>query len=270
MIVYSKYSTVHRGKRLEFATTRRMALVLLIITTTLLLMLKVAGWLNAQAMFTLKDIRVEGNRFVKESDIVALLQLDGSRSLFEYDLKAMALQVKQHPLVQNAWVSRRLPDNLVIKVLEKEPLAILNQDTLAILDDRGERLPNLATFDPMDFPIISNIETSERHRENGQLYQILNFLRLTRRSTFSLYCQISEISYSETLGLYFYLIDRPVPVIVGKGNFAEKSLNLLQVLKIIRKENSLSQIQYFDLRYQNQVIVKKLKRSLSLQNPIHS
>ncbi len=255
MLIYSKYSSVPGGKRLKFPViTRRGGLVVLVVTTTLLALLKLASWLNAQEMFVLKQIEVEGNRFVKQTQIAEMLHLDASQSLFELDLKAIAQQVARHPYIKRAWVNRKLPDNLVIRVEENEPLAVLNSGSLSIIGEDGKSLPNLQVFDLMDFPIISNIAVGENERLNT----VVRFLRQIKDDMFPLYSQLSEVSYSESAGLYVYLLEGSVPILFGEGDYASKSANLLKVLKILQKDSSLAQVKMLDLRYKDQVIVKDL------------
>ena len=125
MMVYSKYSSKGTGNKIRKTRsfpTRRAGLLVLIATTSLLILLKLATWLNAQELFSLKDIKVEGNRFAKTSELLNLVKVEPSLSLLEFDTQKIASQVEQHPLVKRATVSRSLPSSLVIRVQEKEPI----------------------------------------------------------------------------------------------------------------------------------------------------
>lgn len=258
MLIYSKYSTAPQGRRIRFST-RRAGLTLLVGTTALLVLLKVATWLNAQEMFTLKDIRIEGNRFVSEEEILSLLHVGETHSLFEVDLKALAEQARQHPWVLQVWASRRLPDDIIIKVREREPLALLNNGgSMNILDGFGKVLPDLPTVERLDVPIISGVAMDTEGTQKRELETILNFLHLLRLDHFSLYSRISEISSSPELGMYFYLIERTIPVIVGEGDITAKTSNLIEVLRFVEQEDSYSEIKCIDLRYKDQVIIKRM------------
>ena len=258
MFVYSKYSSIPERKRFTLPISRRGGLVLLVITTVLLAMLKLANWLNAQEVFTLKKIEVEGNRFVTEDEILKMVRLDATKSVFELDLKAIAQQLSKHPFIVKALVNRRLPDNLVIRVVEKEPLALLNTGTLSILDDHGNPLPNPLAFEPVDLPVISNMAVTGEHAADNMKH-VIEFLNVTKESYFPLYSQLSEVSFSPRTGLYVYLMEGSVPVLFGQGNYAGKNEKLLEVLKIIQKDaSSLSHVRMLDLRYKDQVIVKDL------------
>ncbi len=265
MMVYSKYNSKKTRKKVGKARsfpTRRAGILVLIVTTSLLLLLKVATWLNAQELFSLKDIKVEGNRFAKKSELLNLVKVEPSTSLLEFDTQKIAAQVQQHPLIQEASVSRSLPSSLVIKVREKEPLAILNNSELLALDEKGQPMPVHRNEMFFDYPIISNINTPEDDaNENSDLNQIIAFLNFIKAKHFGLYSEISELSYSKNSGIYFYLNEGTIPVILGNGDFQKKSTNLLEILTLLKTENRLSNIRYFDLRFRDQVIVKEFLKN---------
>ncbi len=79
MMVYSKYRSKKTGnkvRKIRSFPTRRAGLLVLIVTTSLLILLKVATWLNAQELFSLKDIKVVGNRFAKKSELLNLIKVE--------------------------------------------------------------------------------------------------------------------------------------------------------------------------------------------------
>ena len=265
MMVYSKYSSRKRGykiRKIRSFPTRRAGLLVLIVTTSLLILLKLATWLNAQELFSLKDIKFEGNRFAKKSELLNLIKVEPSMSLLEFDTQKIANQVEQHPLIQRATVSRSLPSSLVIRVQEKEPIALLNNSVLTALDEKGQPMPVFQTEMFFDYPIISNIKLPEKNTgENGGLNQVIDFLNFTKTKHFALYSDISEIFYSKNSGIYFYLNEGATPVILGHGNLQNKNANLLEVLNLLKRENNLGKVKCFDLRFKNQVIVKEFLKS---------
>ena len=265
MMVYSKYRSKKTGKKvrkIRSFPTKRVGILVLIVTTSLLILLKVVTWLNAQELFSLKDIRVEGNRFAKKSELLNLVKIEPSVSLLEFDTQKIAAQVEQHPLIQQATVSRSLPSSLVIKVQEKEPIAILNNSELLALDEKGHPMPVFRTEIFFDYPIISNIKLPENDsEENPELNQVIDFLNFAKAKHFALYSEVSEISYSKNIGIYFYLNEGAIPVIWGNGNLRKKSANFLEVLNLLKRESKLLKVKYFDLRFKNQVIVKEFFKS---------
>ncbi len=254
-MMYSKYSAPKWQKRQRGGLPKKLGLIFLTLTTTVLIVLKVATWLNASVIFSIKDIEIIGNKNAPRVELLSLFKIDTTQSLFEIDLKAIADKIKTHPFVHEAKVSRKLPNNIVVQIIEKQPLALVNGGKLALVDQHGDFLPELKMFDTVDFPIISNIAPVEPN--NRKLMLVLNFLYAIKDQDFSLYSQISEISFSDKIGIYFYLIEGSTHVIVGNEGFVEKAVKLTQVMKMINQTTQFSQVKYFDLRFKNQVIVKE-------------
>ena len=254
-MMYSRYSAAKWQERPKSVWPKKIGLIFLSITTTVLILLKVATWLNAGVMFSLRDVEIIGNQNAPKSELLSLFEIDTTKSIFDVDLKAISAKIRKHPFVHEARVSRKLPNNLVVKIIERQPLAIVNGEKLSLIDKYGYFLPELKLFDPVDFPVISNIEPDEAN--NQKLALVLSFLEAIKVQNFSLYSQVSEISFSDKVGIYFYLIEGSTPVVVGKKKFIAKADKLMKVIKMINHNTQLSQVKYFDLRFKDQVIVKE-------------
>lgn len=259
MTVYSRYSNTRKKKNrtFKFLSLRKLGISFLAFTTSLVVLLQVATWLNAQEMFLLKKIKIEGNRFLSKEDILQLVQVDSSKNLFDFDLVQISRQVARHPLIQEASVSRGLPSSLIVQVTEKEPLALLKASELTPIAADGQPLTAFKPDMLFDYPILTELAPEEETAAGPSPFQrVLAFLRYTKEHHFALYSQISEISYSSDLGIYFYLCKGTVPVVVGKDEPEHKCAKLLKAMPRIEAEEALSKIQYFDLRFENRVIVK--------------
>ncbi|MFQ5708050.1 MAG: cell division protein FtsQ/DivIB [bacterium] len=259
MKVYSHYRRKSRHRRRPHLNMRKAGVIFFTITAVVLLLLKITDWLGAQEMFNLKSVKIEGNRFIPKAELLHYVALDSQKNIFDVNLRQIEQAILQHPLVQKVSVSRQLPAVLKIKVYEKQPIAILNDAELTALDQFGNPLPRANPKLLLDLPIISGIHNNSS--ESNALTKILTWLRYLKKKQFALYSQISEISYSQSIGLYFYLIEKAVPVFVGKASFEKRSENLVKVLNQLGGNLNLANIEYFDLRFDGQVIVKETSRS---------
>jgi cell division septal protein FtsQ len=260
---YSAHSK-NRKKRdrwsVDLAVFRRIGTVLLISSTALLVLLKLATWLYADdALFRLKDINIRGNKFASDQELLSLIPQDSTKNLLKCDLKKISLALQQHPLLEKVWVKRVLPSTLFIRVKEYEPLATYNKDGLGVLDSNGHLLQNIKPQMLIDQPIITDVSAlSPKDGGSSELAQVLAFLEITKQNSFKLYARISEISFNQEVGIYFYLTEQAVPVIVGTGDYVVKGEKFLKVIRIIEQNNNLDSIEYFDLRFKNQVVVKEI------------
>lgn len=258
MMVYSKYrrrSSRETGGRFPL---RQIGIIFLVITTVILLVLKITTWLGAQEVFQLREIKIEGTHFIKNSELREYFEIDTSKRIFDIDLRAIESQVSQHPLVQKVQASRRFPSTLIIRIVEREPIAIVNNLELFAVDKGGRVLPKIHPAMLCDYPIISNLSINKGQvNKSKALDVILNLLAYLKKQQFRLYSRISEISYSQNVGIYIYLTDGAVPVLMGLEDLEQKGANLLKVLTLLDEENQIRQFEYFDLRFAGQVIAKK-------------
>lgn len=252
MLVYSRYSNpTRRRRRIRFTASKRTGLTCLYVTTTIVILLQIATWLNAEEIFALNEIIVQGNKLLSDKQVLSLVETETSANLFNFDLRAMAAKITAHPYVKQASVSRRLPDDLVIQVVEETPLALMNNGQMQLIGEAGQSLPYASKFQYTDYPVVNY-----KADENKGLTAILSYLRDCKQHQFLLYSQISEISYSDEIGVYFYLTKTGIPVIVGHAQDRNQGKHLLQVLTILKNNKMLAEVKALDLRYRNQVVIK--------------
>jgi len=90
-------------------------------------------WLSAgsiwvsQAFFKqpLKKIYFEGNRLLKDSDVLKTSGLRPGQKLFDLKPYQVAAQLQTHPIVQKADIRRKFPDQIHLIVSEHRPIAMI-------------------------------------------------------------------------------------------------------------------------------------------------
>ena len=258
MLNYSKYGLNHSAVavKVKAFSLRRAGFVFLAITTSALILLFAIEWAKKQTVFAFENIIVEGNHFVSATEIRQLAKIDSKQKLFEIDLNAIEARVQKHRLIKEAKASRRLPGSIVIKTVERQPVAILDGANRTIIDDEGKLLTKLSLKEASTCPLITDLDYSGKLSESPEMKQVLNFLSLVKSHQERLYEQISKISYSQNYGVYFYFAPSKIKVVVGDEDFAVRTSNFFIVWNHLEKGNRLTPIEYFDLRFKQQVIVK--------------
>ncbi|HYB74293.1 MAG TPA: FtsQ-type POTRA domain-containing protein [Candidatus Sulfotelmatobacter sp.] len=89
-----------------------------------------AGARAARAMppwpyFRVAEVMVEGNLHLGREEVLAAIDLPPRANLLTLDLARLAARLGAHPWVREATVQRRLPDRLVVRLVERAPAAIL-------------------------------------------------------------------------------------------------------------------------------------------------
>ncbi|MDT8441655.1 MAG: FtsQ-type POTRA domain-containing protein [Desulfuromonadales bacterium] len=216
--------------------------------------------LRESGYFNVSQIRVEHNLRVSEGEILEASDIRIGDSLFDLDLFMIGARIEEHPWIARAELERIFPDNLAIRVVEREPRAIIDLDYLYYVDAAGEVFKVLEPRDDLDFPVLTGIDRQALLADDSTtrdwLRKALALLsELERRSLFNL-DQVSEIHYDRRQGLVLYTGRHGVPVLLGEDDFVGKLDRFERVYPEL--EPRLTALAYIDLNVADRVIVKKI------------
>ena len=225
-----------------------------------------AQMLLESGYFGVQQIRVERQVRVSEGDILDASDIEIGDSLFDLELHMIGRKIEKHPWIAKAYVERSFPDNVVIKVVEREARAIIDLDYLYYVDRAGEVFKMLEAGDELNYPVITGIDRQYLLDNPDQTQSSLDLAlevmsELDNRSLFNL-DDISEIHFDQQEGLILHTRIGGVPIRMGKDGFDTK-LNRLEII-YADLEPRLLALKYIDLNVTDRVIVKiDVKRTAS-------
>ncbi len=225
-----------------------------------------AQMLLESGYFGVEQIRVEQQVRVSEGDILAASDIEIGDSLFDLELHMIGRKIEEHPWIARAEVERAFPDQVVIRVVEREPRAIIDLDYLYYVDKSGDVFKMLESGDELDYPVITGIDRQYLLDNPDQTQDSLNLAlalmnQLEVRPLFNL-DDVSEIHFDQQDGLIMHTRIGGVPVRMGKQGF-ELKLNRLEAI-YQDLEPRLLALKYIDLNVTDRVIVKvDVKRTVS-------
>ncbi|GAC70032.1 cell division protein FtsQ/DivIB [Gordonia soli] len=88
-------------------------------------------------LMSVRSTEVRDNKTVSADDIRRAADVPGGTPLLRVDTQAVALRVAAIPSVESARVQRTYPSELTITVVERQPVAIVEQDQKIHVLDRG-------------------------------------------------------------------------------------------------------------------------------------
>lgn len=92
----------------------------------IVLLLLISGFVFLNSpLFAIREVRVEGNERVTSKEITGAARIPGGENIFRVNLKEAAARVRAIPAIKNARAFRRLPSAVVIRVEEREPIALV-------------------------------------------------------------------------------------------------------------------------------------------------
>ncbi|MEA3543624.1 MAG: cell division protein FtsQ/DivIB [Thermodesulfobacteriota bacterium] len=218
----------------------------------------VAQLLLASDLFRVEQVTVQGHDRLTEQQVVALSDVMIGVNTFSLDLGLIGRKIEENPWVHQARVQRIFPRQVVISVIERQPVAIINLGYLYYLDNHGEIFKVLGATDKLDYPIVTGFDYAKAQSHNAEyaqcLWQIVGLLTdLAERDLFSL-DQVSEIHHEPGGGLSLFTLDSGVKVKLGYANYSRKLDRLERIYTQLQPK--LQMLDYIDLNVSEKVIVR--------------
>lgn len=214
--------------------------------------------ISTSGFFLVDSVRVVNQNRVSEEDVLARSDVRLGASIFSLDLEMIGRKITENPWIARAQVDRVFPREVIIRVEEHEPRAIVQVGYLYYVDAAGEIFKILEPEDSLDIPLITGLERQQlldKPKETRELMleALALIAELETRQTFNLE-DVSEVHISPTDGFALFTYRSGVPVRMGFGNFAGKLDRLEQIYADL--EPRLPVLKYIDLNVMERVIVK--------------
>jgi cell division protein FtsQ len=206
-------------------------------------------------------VTVEGNRIVETAEIMQLVRIQKNTQLQDIDLTAVRKDILSHHFIKDAVVERDLPATLKITITERLPLAIVNSAEILYLDEEGVVLPHSISKQLFDLPVLSGISPEIALAPGGTInnpdvHEALQILATSKLVSKELYHLISEVRLRSGGDIVLYAAEWGVPIIFGRGDIANKLVRLEAFWNNIVREKGSQRLQYVDLRFDDQVVVR--------------
>ena len=98
---------------------------------------RIRAWIGQSPLFTLRQVEITGHVTLDSAEIRNLSGLEMGSHLFDLDVREIGIRIEQHARIRCAVVTRRLPDRLSVRVVERVPVAQVLADQWYEIDDAG-------------------------------------------------------------------------------------------------------------------------------------
>jgi cell division protein FtsQ len=214
-------------------------------------------------------VAVRGAMHVQAKDVLRRAAVPDTAILADIDLLDVKRRVERLPLVREARVQRDPPSTLVIELVERQPAAILLnvQGTDWVLSDDSVFLPCVGTLSKDDLPAITGYNgavTPGGRVKDSRLLAALAVIRSARALGDDVLELFSEISIEQPRDILLYTTEDAVPIILGDaGDLDRKLRSFRSFWETIAVKTGTSDLEYVDLRFHNQVVVRWLDERYS-------
>lgn len=111
--------------------------------------------LTARAGFNIQAVYLEGRSRASQSEINKALAIVKGQSIFAADLDAMRVDLEKIDSVKTAAVERALPHTLYVRIVEREPVALWqNNGKISLVDDNGVVMSGIDAEPYAHLPLI--------------------------------------------------------------------------------------------------------------------
>jgi cell division septal protein FtsQ len=218
---------------------------------------------EGMASFELSNVVIEGNSFLSRRDVLRLCGLKEKERLLTVSPKKVAENILKSPYVKSVSAVRSLPATLRISITERKAVAFIYGRGLNLIDDEGVLLPVPKTNRRMDYPFISHADVpigklGERTtlRSVRRAVQVINYINVLKSSLGDLVAEVSVRGRDE---VELRLINGGGLVKIRYGQYQDKLFMLSEYVQRYQNWNDLANIEYIDLRFDKQLIVKEKK-----------
>jgi cell division septal protein FtsQ len=212
----------------------------------------------------IKSINLFGNYLLPQDSYLKFAMLNEARNSTEITLTILKARLEKHPFVNSVEVVLSEFNNAKVNIYEKNPVAILiANDQTFLLSDELQLLPLFSNTKLIDLPIINNPKYVNQYRvleyvQHAEIIEAYNILYAIKNLNEEMFKNLSEINLNsvDDITLTFSGI-RPL-IKFGRNEIPKKVLSLNSIWFEIKDEsNELSQSDYVDLRFTNQIYFGK-------------
>lgn len=253
-----------QGAKIKFKFSPFFAIGICLLLVALLavgmLIKDLRKFLYATPIFNVSNVRltIDG----REANQVMRASYGGfpkvSSNLLEVDLSAYRSKlVKAHPEAKSITVSKALPNELAVEVVNRRPIAQLKAGRFYPIDKDGVILLEISQVPVKGLPIIRGGAQPGGILDVGRRVKSRNidqaFLLLRELTSSGLLNRLLEIDCVDASNLAF-LFDNGIEVRVGEGDYSQRLKKLKGVLAKIKDPSG---VEYIDLRFRDVVIGPK-------------
>ena len=213
--------------------------------------------------YAIADIQIVQHKMVTPERILHLCgftNFNNDRDSIVINYGQLAKKILQLTYVKGVSITQRPPNLLNITIDERVPVAFIYGKGLNLIDDEGYLMPMPETDYIWDLPIITGVHGSigilGKKTTIPDVYMVLAMLHRLKKENLIISEMISEINLSAKDYYILYLIKGAAPVKVNKETYHKELYILKNYLANHVDWKVLKKMEYIDLRFENQLIVK--------------
>jgi len=213
--------------------------------------------------FELTDIHISGNDILTDTEILKILGLQTGEKLLEIRAVEVVEKLKKSTYVRAVNAVYSLPSTLRINMQERKPVAFIYGRGLNMIDRENYILPVPEKNIRWNLPVITGIneklgiqgtETiSPKAKHAVAIARYVSIVDMPLRE------MVSEISFKNKNFIEIGISGSSAVIRIDQENYQEQLFIAARYLKDYLDFNQLDNLDYVDVRFNDQIIIKEHK-----------
>ncbi len=213
---------------------------------------RIVHYLRTAPRFEVKSLAVSGVggplKRVTEDQIIGRTGFEVGTNAFRVDLDAIRERVERLQWVRHAVVQRVLPDQIIIRVVEREPIGLGRIRGEVYQFDIDAMILDVDPVSTVSFPVLDGLRQDDKA---GNVRKVDVYRRVLEELGSA---ELSEIHINDAEEVSVVSASDPIIVNIGMTDFRNRWIKYLQLKTQIQQQ--YPQAVKVDLRFRNQVIVR--------------
>jgi len=210
--------------------------------------------------FRAQEIHVEGARRLSVSEVIAKAGVHEGINALSVNLYKTRKQLLDHPWIAQAEIGLELPSAIRIRIVEEEPLAVVDLGRRYVINTKGEIFKKWEPSDPERLPVVGGLEYSDLAVLDGTCSEsfraVMNVLRLGSDADAVVPVDmVKRIHVDHEMGLTVFAFDRPRMIKLGYERYSEKYDRLRDVMTYLKERPEVSDFESIDLNDPGRIVI---------------
>ena len=220
-------------------------------------------WSAYRKIFDASNLNISGDVILDQEDYYEIIGEIKGKQIAEINSRKLSNELERNPYVKAARVSKNYPNKINIDIVEREPIAIINNKKKFLIDSEAIILPNRNSFfESALIPMLSGFNPANDLYPEGDItlsikvkeaIKILDFIQLNFNELFN---EIAELRINKDDEFEIILSEEPTIVILGQGDFRNK-INILKKFDEALGQRQLTDYRLLDMRYSKQLVARE-------------
>ena len=205
-------------------------------------------YLTTDSRFEVQKLSVSGLKRVGENQVLAKAGFEVGTNVFHVKLDRIRERVEELPWVHHALVERVLPDKIIIKIVEREPIGLARIKGEVFQFDIDAKILDPDPVSGSSFPVLDGLHMDDHKRNLEKVDVYRRVVEGLGQTT------LSEVHINDSKEVTVVSASDPLLVNLGTEDFRGRWIKYLQLKPQIQQQ--YPQAVRVDLRFRNQVVVR--------------